>query len=132
MRISDWSSDVCSSDLHVARHWLGEAFDRHRIAPLQGIEARQIRTARVDQNFATTRLLAQPRRKVHRRTDRGVFTPRRRADHANRDEASGDAKTDADRMRRRNPAPHPRATDRKTVVKGNSAAVSVTPGGRRI
>src|SRR3546814_4989885 len=85
MRISDWSSDVCSSDLHVARHWLGEAFDRHRIAPLQGIEARQIRTARVDQNFATTRLLAQPRRKVHRRTDRGVFKPRRRADHANRD-----------------------------------------------
>src|SRR3546814_15019786 len=62
MRIRDWSSDVCSSDLH-------------------------------------------------RRTDRGVFKPRRRADHANRDEASGDAKTDAERMRRRTPAPRQRDTD---------------------
>src|SRR3546814_17241821 len=104
MRISDWSSDVCSSDLHVARHWLGEAFDRHRIAPLQGIEARQIRTARVDQNFATTRLLAQPRRKGHRRTDRGVFKTRRRADQANSDEARGAPKEDSDGMRRRTPA----------------------------
>src|SRR3546814_1333445 len=36
MRISDWSSDVCSSDLALIRQILGDLLDTHTGAPLAG------------------------------------------------------------------------------------------------
>src|SRR3546814_6844854 len=35
MRISDWSSDVCSSDLLVRGHWVVDRYFRHDNDPLQ-------------------------------------------------------------------------------------------------
>src|SRR3546814_1880290 len=48
MRISDWSSDVCSSDLDVA-------VERVRVADVRGVEERQVVQVRVDQVGAVAR-----------------------------------------------------------------------------
>src|SRR3546814_14833417 len=104
MRISDWSSDVCSSDLVGERGELAAQAGRHALAlPL-----------------ADARLVVGPHRRrqdVRPGADVGeavVVTGHR----------GGDVRA------RAGPREQP-AGDRKSVVQGTSVAVRVGPGGRR-
>src|SRR3546814_15348077 len=48
MRISDWSSDVCSSDLQredLLQHWQTRAVDRLLVGEIAGVAARRIKPA---------------------------------------------------------------------------------------
>src|SRR3546814_15529178 len=53
MRISDWSSDVCSSDLHRATEGAGEAGEAAEIRRQQGLET-SADLARQDRRLGTT------------------------------------------------------------------------------
>src|SRR3546814_1709221 len=53
MRISDWSSDVCSSDLHLAALGLGRLFIFPRMEILPRLHDLDIGPARFDQRIAS-------------------------------------------------------------------------------
>src|SRR3546814_16116645 len=103
MRISDWSSDVCSSDLNFAIHLLGDQ-------PLIGdlIAATEQDQARCLRQFAhhTLGQALALRAEVEHRRGLGSFTHRRN--------------TSAQWL------------DRQRVVQGKSVSVSVGIGGCRI
>src|SRR3546814_13749559 len=110
MRISDWSSDVCSSDL------------LHR-----EIRARQERQGRT------------VRRRHARRHDRGAVGEGARPEILLTDQGQAGLVRGQDggragrqRKARRVPAGTPERIDRKSYVQGKSVSVRVNLGGRRI
>src|SRR3546814_12475935 len=103
MRISDWSSDVCSSDLVRARH-------RQALCPrLDGQGDDRLCRARSDRQ---RQIVA--RRRLHRRPRHleKMERQQRRLDHV--------------------PAPGGEGLDRKSVVTGKSVSGRVNLGGLRI
>src|SRR3546814_17256000 len=131
MRISDWSSDVCSSDL---RHPLppappaggGEPRRRQRRArgvgrrsapPRRGGERRQVALPRADEPRAAHALERHPR----------LLGDDRAPDH-------GAGLAALRRLRTGHPPPRPAPADpedRKSVGEGKSVSVRVVLGGRR-
>src|SRR3546814_12125544 len=115
MRISDWSSDVCSSDLRIARQGRGagrRAWRGGGRGELQRAPAAARAQAGVGQDARrVSRLRAALRHTVRRR--RGSARP-----------SLGRAPPSARRDRR--------AADRKSVVEGKRVSVRVDLGGRRI
>src|SRR3546814_14365865 len=112
MRISDWSSDVCSSDLHTAA-----VQHRHRCDAVDdGAPGRRIETVRI---MPTTR--AETASIITRGSGRQVVER----------DAPG-----RDRRRRRHLDIDPQGlavgADRKSVVQGKRVSVRVDLGGRRI
>src|SRR3546814_20629875 len=107
MRISDWSSDVCSSDLDVVAHGAEEQRDvlHHEAdaaADVGGVVLPQIHA--VHQDGALGRLVEADEQPADGRL------------------AGADAADDAD----------PLARDRKSAVSGKSVSVRLDPGGRSI
>src|SRR3546814_14163729 len=104
MRISDWSSDVCSSDL--LRPGLGPHGLEHRAIRLNRI----LSVAGHDHDFATKP--SGTARKLRSRCGNGISMP-----------ASRNAASIAKRRSL--------LTDRKSVVEGKRVSVRVSLGGRR-
>src|SRR3546814_15333680 len=114
MRISDWSSDVCSSDLHLCQRFSG-------VCAL-GTKGSALRT-RVSQLMLLpcVRRGSRPRVLLHRR-ERGQAHPRRGA----RSDRRSPSRRRRRRRRGRSPPP-----DRKSGVEGKGGSVRVDHGGRR-
>src|SRR3546814_19516493 len=111
MRISDWSSDVCSSDLHRPRH---------------AIAARRPQSARLSTRPVRLPLPAARRAAICRRCDA------RSPPHPSRAEARYAAgNLLAAVLRGQEPPLLDAPGDRKSVVEGKSVSVSVDFGGRR-
>src|SRR3546814_18781554 len=128
MRISDWSSDVCSSDLRVAVH-SDASFARllvgrsmaHRRSPTTGLQGADTRS---------TGSMVATRASGRAVTSASISPPNKRwlivehaspaaAEPASQSASSGHAASPGDRK------------DRKSVVEGQSVAVRVELGGRR-
>src|SRR3546814_20808690 len=105
MCISDWSSDVCSSDLVALVHWRQELAAEPGVRPGGG---------RKDERRDDERRLGPFHHPVERRAI-----------------GAGQAPGDGIGLLRRNLLPDKPAQDRKSVGWGKSVAVSVELGGRR-
>src|SRR3546814_14284115 len=103
MRISDWSSDVCSSDLHPRRLARDQRLIME-VADHQGLDQLRLGDRRLD---ADDRLVGEDRGSLRHGVDVAGEPP------------GGEA---LDGLRR----------DRKSVVAGKSVSVRVDLGGRRI
>src|SRR3546814_13077603 len=115
MRISDWSSDVCSSDLLQCRH--GSTFPAvHVFCPKVGCAARSCWPAPSLRRSRSRRILARHiSETMSHSPGKGnilqVLRAQKRQTAVFRRAASG---------------------DRKSVVQGKSVSVGVDPGGRRL
>src|SRR3546814_20189279 len=105
MRISDWSSDVCSSDLR-------------RLLTPSNFPSSRCNDGEPPQKFPWTQATTQLRRDA------------RRVDGGARDRLVPDHRRGVDRRQEPTRLPHQR--DRKSVVKGKSVSVRVDLGGSRI
>src|SRR3546814_17307376 len=115
MRISDWSSDVCSSDLHRHRE-----HDRQQAGGEVG--GGQIEEVEVEGEHAESHGEQQPMG-APGKAERVACEQGPEEDHCSGDrEAVGDGE-----FRRQQPD-----LDRKSVVKGKSVSVRVDLGGSRI
>src|SRR3546814_19240913 len=102
MRISDWSSDVCSSDLKAVQQGFDRSHPRLRQWSYRVRSAARMATPRQASELVRHDARAAARlRRVH---EHGLWTRTRPADHA----------------------------DRKSVVEGKSVAVRVVISGSRI
>src|SRR3546814_14220029 len=111
MRISDWSSDVCSSDLSIARRLTREdRFHRGRVGGVIDAVAAPLERAR------------QRAREIHI-----VLDDQQMAFIGHRQSPSGET-----RFRRSAGRSAPPPRDRTSVVTGKSVSGSVALGGRRI
>src|SRR3546814_15320359 len=116
MRISDWSSDVCSSDLHDRRYGLTHAGAYHGngFAVVEGFDGLAFRP------FVTNDVGVQEVRM--RQVDEVLKTDRRGAIETN---CRGHVAWKPAIGRQEGKA------DRRSVVEGRSGSVGVDPGGRR-
>src|SRR3546814_13811255 len=117
MRISDWSSDVCSSDLPLPRHEQRAAIEEARQRVGVGKVSRALFGLSALDDFAVEILVAAPAEEDQRDIEYQRGGQR----------AVGSA-ADADQRADRR-LPH---GDRKSVVSGKSVSVRVDIGGRSI
>src|SRR3546814_12414767 len=126
MRISDWSSDVCSSDLPLLGRPGDEAFRGVQIEDIEAVDPR-----REDDEWDGENLLRR-RRIVDELIEIGLvddLARRRRDIHADLERVG----IDVGKLPARQVAQHMFQTlARKSVVSGKSVSVRVDLGGRRI
>src|SRR3546814_16744231 len=105
MRISDWSSDVCSSDLH------------HNSCVMRGM--RHFPAQCIDRTLARGPLTDGPAPALHRSPGRARYCTDTRTDNTPEIEQPKNKSTDD-------------VPDRTSVVEGQSVSVQVDSGGRLI
>src|SRR3546814_19703487 len=113
MRISDWSSDVCSSDLHLFARRLGDLADGPRDrSRSECVTSSNLRRLEAPQGWSSRRqpLVKAGGQEKERMTNEQLATNRESA----------------------RPVSQAERADRKSVVSGKSVSVRVDLGGRRI
>src|SRR3546814_15073208 len=116
MRISDWSSDVCSSDLLAPAEPMSVALSREQAARL-GIESVALAVAPVGTAISAFARVVDPQPLFQSLSDRAVAQAALRASEANRQRLSGLYEHDGNAsLQELEAARASRAQDRKSVV----------------
>src|SRR3546814_11819979 len=129
MRISDWSSDVCSSDLWMPEQVRHDGCAERRVAPSAFELMHQLAHRAVDVAIAVAQFLDAADRVDHGRM---VAPTELAADLGQRPRRQPFGEIHRDLARPRHHARAPGGEDRKSVVWGQSVAVRVERGGCRI